>query len=309
MEKAELVIDAKATLGEGPCWDCAKQLLYWVDITEGKVHIYNPHTNHNNYIVVGQKVGCVAPRLYGGLVIAAKGGFYFLDIQTQRLIFISNPEKYLPNNRFNDGKCDACGRFWAGTLSENEDLFSDNTGALYTLNCNLCVCKVLSNIYISNGITWSPDNKIMYYIDSGAYVRTGYNEVWAFDYDILSGTIRNKRVVVKRKSSGEAVFDGMTSDEKGMIWVAQFGGYNVTRFNPYTGETIDTIDVPTAKVTSCIFGGQNLDELYITTAREGLDQKTLEKEPQAGGVFRAKTNVRGRICYPFVDCLWINPYL
>ena len=305
MGKAELVIDAKAKVGEGPCWDFRKQLLYWIDLFEGKVHVYNPFTNFDTYICVGQPVGCVAPRLYGGLVLACKGGFYFLNIEMKKLIFIANPEKDLPNNIFNDGKCDACGRFWAGTTN---DSLSEDVGSLYYLGSDLCVRKVLDHIYLSNGLTWSPDNRIMYYIDSGAYLRTGYKEVWAFDYDITSGRIGNKRIAVKQKRVGKEVFDGMTSDEEGMIWVAQFGDYNVSRFNPYTGELLEVIEVPTANVTSCIFGGQKLNELYITTARStnptvGADEKTIAKQPQAGGVFRVKTNVRGHICYPYVDAL------
>lgn len=287
--KLELVLDVNAILAEGPCWDEVEQLLYWVDIEGKKVHIYDPATNVDRAIDVGQHVGAIAVRKSGGAVLAMHHGIYFLDIKTEKLIPVCDPENDKPDNRFNDGKCDAAGRFWVGTLNFEE---KDPLGALYCMEIDHSVRKILKGVTVSNGITWSPDNTVMYYIDSPT------RQVVAFDYDIKTGSISNKRVVVEIPE-GEGNPDGMTSDSEGMIWVAQWGGWQVSRWNPYTGELIDKIPVPVERVTSCIFGGKDLDELYITTARRGLEGEELKKQPHAGGIFRIKTGIKGLPTYKY----------
>lgn len=289
MSELELVIDARATLGEGPSWDAKNQLLYWVDIRGKKVHIYDPKSNNSRSIDTGQQVGALVPRDSGGLILAMQQGFYALDVETGELTGIADPEEHLPNNRFNDGKCDAAGRFWAGTMDNDEVA---TTGALYCLEKDLTVRKIFDQVGISNGIAWESDNKTMYYID------TPTRQVVAFDFDLDSGTLSNKRVVV-HFPEGEGFPDGMTIDAEEMIWVAHWGGYQLSRWNPRTGEKLESIPVPAANVSSCVFGGENLDELYITTARKGLDEDTLSKYPHTGGVFRLKTKVKGSPTYRF----------
>lgn len=287
--KLELVLDVNAVLAEGPCWDADNQLLYWVDIDGKKVHIYNPITDIDRSIDIGQHVGAIAIRKSGGAVLAMHHGFYFLDTVTGGLNPVYDPESDLPDNRFNDGKCDAAGRFWAGTQNFEE---KEPLGTLYCMETDHSVRAVLKGITISNGITWSPDNKIMYYIDSAT------RQVVAFDYDIKTGAISNKRVVV-RIPYGGGTPDGMTSDIEGMLWVAQWGGWQVSRWNPYTGELIDSIQVPVERVSSCIFGGKDMDELYITTARRGVEGDEIKRQPHAGGIFRVKTNVKGIMTYKY----------
>jgi sugar lactone lactonase YvrE len=289
-KKLELVIDAKAALGEGPCWDSEKQLLYWVDIMGKKVHVYNPKENTNRTISVDGYPGAVVPRKSGGLVVAMNQGYYALDLETEQLTLLASPENEPKTNRFNDGKCDASGRFWAGTMGMGS---SEPAGNLYFLDQDLKITHLLDGIGTSNGIAWSGDNKTMYYIDSPT------KQVVAFDFDLSSGGIKNKRVVVNIPE-GEGVPDGMTIDSEGMLWVAQWGGYKVSRWNPHTGERLEIISVPVERVTSCTFGGENLDELYITTAGGGsLSEEELEKQPHAGGVFRIKVGVKGTINYAF----------
>lgn len=286
---AELVVDAKAELGEGPSWDAGKQKLYWVDIMGQKVHSLDPGTGKMTSFDTGLFVGAAVPREKGGLILATHKGFYTLDVETGKISFIHDPEPDLSGNRFNDGKCDPAGRFWAGTMSFNEQ---DPTGSLYRLDADLSVHQMLDQITISNGLAWTSDHKTMYYIDSPT------KQVVAFDYDLDTGEIHNKRTVITIPD-GEGVPDGMAIDSEDKLWVAQFGGSKVSRWDPETGERLLTVSLPATNVTSCVFGGQNLDELYITTARKGLSKEQLEQQPQAGGVFRYKTDVKGTPTYLF----------
>lgn len=287
--EAELVLDAKAILGEGPCWDDQKNVLYWIDIAGKQLHIYDPRNNKDIVIETAERVTAVAPRKLGGLVLAAEHGFYTLDLETENMTSITNPEKHLPNNRFNDGKCDAMGRFWAGTMDEDGEV---DCGALYCLDVDFRVRKVLNPVSCSNGIAWDAKNETLYYID------TPTMQVAAFDFDLASGTVRNKRIAVTIPED-QGVPDGMTIDAEGMLWVAHWGGYRVSRWNPQTGQCTEQVRVPVAKVTSCVFGGEQLNELYITTASIGLNEQELREQPYAGGVFKVKTDVKGTRTYRF----------
>ncbi len=280
--KAELIIDAKATLGEGPCWDASNNRLYWVDIIEKKIHIFDTITNKNEAISVDYLIGAVVARESGGFIAATQNGFYAVAENGEQTL-IADPESEQPHNRFNDGKCDPAGRFWAGTMHIDE---KEPSGALYVLGKDLTVKKALDNITISNGLAWTSDMKTMYYIDSPT------KQVAAFDYDVDSGEISNKRIVVTIPD-GEGIPDGMTIDADGNLWVAQWGGYKVSKWNPKTGERLGEIAVPAKQVTSCVFGGEELNELYITSARRGLDEEELAAYPHSGSVFRVKTDVKG----------------
>ncbi|MDO8685324.1 MAG: SMP-30/gluconolactonase/LRE family protein [Clostridiales bacterium] len=238
-------------------------------------------------------MGCIVLRKSGGAVLALQHGFYFLDLITKKISLIADPESHLPANRFNDGKCDCAGRLWAGTLfMDQNDSNAKNAGTLYCMDTDLSIRAALRDITISNGITWSPDNKIMYFID------TPTRQVAAFDFDYITGNIKNKRVVITIPES-EGIPDGMTADIEGMLWIAQWGGSNVSRWNPYTGRLLDKILLPVSGATSCVFGGSELDELYITTARAGLNEEDIIKQPHAGGVFRIKTGIKGLETFKF----------
>ncbi|MCP3031873.1 SMP-30/gluconolactonase/LRE family protein [Halobacillus sp. A1] len=285
----ELVVNSQATLGEGPCWDRHEDVLYWVDILEKKIGKYVPETREIEYIQLDSYVGAVAPREQGGLVVALQKGFYYLDWEKESLQPIADPENHLPMNRFNDGKCDPAGRFWAGTMDLAEE---STTGALYCLQKDLKVEKKIDNVGISNGLAWSPDQRFMYFID------TPTGKVFQYEYEINTGKITNPEVAVQFPE-GIGHPDGMTIDEEGMLWIAHFAGHGVSRWNPHTGEQLDFIEIPAVNVTSCTFGGENLDELYVTTARKGMSEEDLEEYPQAGGVFKVKTGIKGSPCYRF----------
>ncbi|WP_407269737.1 SMP-30/gluconolactonase/LRE family protein [Radiobacillus sp. PE A8.2] len=288
-EKLSLVLDAKATLAEGPCWDHDRQLLYWVDIEEHLVNQYDPKTGHNRSVDVGQYVGALAVTHSGELILALEHGFHLFNMETEELKMITEPERDMPENRFNDGKCDPAGRFLAGSMAFH---FGQKSASLYSLDTDFSVRRQVDQVVCSNGLAWSLDHKTMYYIDSPTKL------VVAYDYDIETGEIANKREVITIPE-GEGVPDGMTIDDEGMLWIAQWGGSQVSRWNPEAGEKIGSISIPATQVTSCAFGGVNMDELYITTARNGLDDAALQDQPLAGGVFKYQADVKGVQSFKF----------
>jgi sugar lactone lactonase YvrE len=288
--QSELILDTKAALGEGAIWDYEKKVLYWIDIVGGEVHIYDPSVKKDKCIAVGQMPGTIVPRKNGGLMVALQTGMHFLNEQSGELRFIVNPESHLSGNRYNDGKCDPAGRFWVGTVSLNCDI--PGAGSLYVMDNRLEVTKQLDGLTISNGIVWSLDHKYMYYID------TPTREIWSFRYDLESGKIWDKKVALSIPEE-DGYPDGMTIDEDGMLWIALYGGWKVAQYNPLDGMKLKEIQLPVSNVTSCAFGGENLDELYITTARLGLGRDELISQPLAGGVFMAKPGIKGIPCCKF----------
>ncbi|MCF8563213.1 SMP-30/gluconolactonase/LRE family protein [Alicyclobacillus tolerans] len=283
MRELSLVVDAKVALGEGPSWDSARQCVYWVDILGKNLHIYDLKTQTDRAVSVPEYITSVVPSTPGEVIVTLQHGFYRLDIQTGRLEVIRTVEEDMEGNRFNDGKCDPAGRLWAGTMAIDETRFQGN---LYRMGRDKSVVKMMSGVSISNGLAWSPDATVMYYVD------TPTREVVAYDYQLDSGSLENPRVVVRIPE--DAGFpDGMTIDAEGMLWVAHWGGGRISRWDPVEGKLLEEVPIPASRVTSCVFAGENLNELYITTARNGLDEETLRQEPDAGGLFRLITDVKG----------------
>ncbi len=285
--EAKVCLPARATLGEGALWDDRTNVLYWVDILEGQLHVFDPATSTDKTYTLGQPVGTVVPRESGGVMLAVRDGFASFDLEMQQLQMVVNPEGRSPDTRFNDGKCDPAGRFWAGTMT-----FSGKPciGSLYRLDTDLSVHKMLDGMCIPNGIVWWENT--MYHID------TPKRTVTAFDYDPLTGNIGQGRVVIHTPE--EAGWpDGMTLDSEGMLWIAHNGAGYVRRWNPQTGDTLAQIDVPASQVTSCAFGGEALDKLYITTATEHMTPEQREKEPLAGSLFVAEPEATGLKTYQF----------
>lgn len=280
----------KALLGESPVWDEKKQQLYWVDILNGKIFVYTPETEDILTYDIGEHVGAVAMRAKDGLILALKSGFSFFDIPNQEVKPITDPEAGLDGNRFNDGKCDPAGRFWAGTMAYN---LQKGAASLYSLNLDLSVEKKITGVTISNGMAWNTDEDIFYFID------TPEQAVYAFDYVRETGDISNRRVVkVLEKEAG--LPDGMTIDTENKLWIALYNGSKVIRVDPVSGDTILEIPLPVPKVTSCTFGGNDLDELYITTAREHMSKEDIAKAPLSGSLFKVKTPFKGRRAFRFL---------
>jgi sugar lactone lactonase YvrE len=280
MSEVELLFDGQCTLGEGPMWDADTGLFYWVDILQDCFHQLNPATGAHRRYDIGQPVGTVVLRQGGGFVLALRDGLAFYDADTGQLDPIIDPEPDKPNSRFNDGAVDRQGRFWAGTMGQG-----DPVGALYRLDTDLSLHTMVTDVITSNGLGWSPDNTIMYYCDSGPKL------ISKFDYDPATGAIENRRPFVQI-AEGEGSPDGLTVDSEGFVWSARWDGWKIARFDP-DGRLEREISIPAARVTSCVFGGPGLDELYITTARMGFSDAELKDQPHAGGVFRVRVDVPG----------------
>jgi sugar lactone lactonase YvrE len=282
MEDIELVHDARAELGEGPIWDAAASRLIWVDILQGRVHRFDPLSKQDEIREVDRPVGAVTPSRDGSLVLATSRGFERLEWETGRLSTIAEVEADMPGNRMNDGACDPAGRFWAGTMALDE---KGATGSLYRLDPDGRVSRMVGDISISNGIAWSPDARVMYYVDSPTH------RIDVFDYDLATGSIRNRRPLVH--VAPEDVFpDGLILDAEGFIWLALWGGSALHRYAP-DGKLDRVVVVPATYPTKCAFGGAALDELYITTATKALKRAGTPFRPHDGGLLRIRPGVRG----------------
>ena len=275
----ELAWDSKDELGEGPLWNGAEQALYWVDIENGLYHRLKPASGEHETVGVGELLGALAFRRSGGLVLAGEHGLSFFDPAARAVERIGNPEAGKSGVRFNDGKVDRAGRFWAGTLGDAD------RNALYRLDADSSIHLMQGGVSISNGIGWSPDNRVMYYVDSTPAC------LYAYDFDLAAGTIENRRVLVDR-SARAGVPDGLTVDAAGCIWVAVWGGACVEQYDP-AGKLMRTLDLPVACPTSVAFGGPGLDDLYITSARVEIPPAERERHPLAGCLFRVSGLARG----------------
>lgn len=281
--QAEIVIDAQALLGEGPHWDQDQGRLYWVNIEGKELRVYDALTGTEQIHSFEQRVTAVVPAAEGGWILALQDGIYSFKEHQQQPQLMYAVEKDLPGNRLNDAKCDSAGRLWFGTMSMDD---TPQAGSLYVMETCGAVRQVFTNVGTSNGLAWDDSRGLMYYID------TATGGVDAMDYDVHTGVVSGRRQICKFQE-GTGFPDGMTIDSEGMIWVAHWGGGCVSRLNPHNGEQIGQIEVPAKNVTSCAFGGEHLDELYITTARNGMSPEELERWPLTGGLFKIKLDVKG----------------
>ncbi|MDR3696635.1 SMP-30/gluconolactonase/LRE family protein [Mucilaginibacter sp.] len=276
--QAEIILPHQCLLGEGPVWDIKRGVICWIDILDGEIHEYSPESKKHKTIPVNQMVGAAVICRDGNFLAALKNGFGFVNRETGEVNMLANPESHIPGNRFNDGKCGPDGRFWAGTMSHTDE---PGKGSFYAFDTDHSVSKKISNVSISNGMAWSADHKTFYYIDTPTFT------VAAYDFDKNTAEISNKRVVINiPKEDGSP--DGMTIDSEGMLWIAHWDGWQITRWNPDTGKKLLSIPLPAARITSCAFGGDDMDDLYITSARTGLTKDQLTEQPLAGSLFIIK---------------------
>ena len=274
------IADIRATLGEGPVWVEREQALYWVDIPEKKLFRWS-QDDGLRVTEPGLHVCSIVPRAGGGFVGGGYDGFLEIDLDQGRFRVIGNPESELENNRFNDGKVDRDGHFWAGTMDRFE---REDSGSLYRLDPGLYWTKVDGGYRVTNGPAFSLDGRTMYHTDSAG------QRVYAFDLD-SDGTASNRRTFLQF-GEGDGYPDGMTVDSEDCLWIAFWDGWCVRRFSP-TGERLQEIRVPAQRPTSCSFGGPGMDQLFITTAARDLSPDELSGQPQAGGLFMTVPGVRG----------------
>ena len=275
------VADVKAILGEGPVWVARENALYWLDIKGRRIFRRAFDGGEAMSWETPMRVGSIAPRAAGGFIGGTEDGFALIDPEAGRYAIFDDPELERQSNRFNDGKLDRAGRFWAGTMDDDE---KEASGALYRVDADLSWTRIEDGYKVTNGPAFSPDGRTMYHNDSARQT------VFAFDLD-ADGNASNKRVFAQF-GEGDGYPDGMTVDADGCLWIAFWDGWCLRRFSPQA-ECIRTLQVPVQRPTSCVFGGPELDHLFITSARVGLDEKELETQPYAGGLFMLTPGERG----------------
>lgn len=273
------VLAARARLGEGPFWHQDEQLLYWVDIYNHRVCQFNPVTSTQQFFDVGEVVGCIAPAGINRLIIAQRSRIAFLNTSNGTVTPILHVDGQ-PDTRFNDGKCDAAGRFWFGSMCT-----TGPKGQLYRYDPDGSLHVLETGLTISNGLGWSPDQRVFYLTDSPLQT------IYAFDYEPASGKISNRRVFVDLTT--ESFYpDGLTVDQQGCVWSAMWDGWCVIRFDS-EGKEMMRITMPVVRPTSCTFGGADLSILYITSASVGLSEAEIQQSFYSGDLFSLKTDTTG----------------
>ncbi|XP_062592804.1 regucalcin-like [Saccostrea cucullata] len=279
-----VIKNATKTIGEGPHWDDMTSTLLYVDIHENSIHRFNPETNVADKIKLEDTVGFVVPARKGGLIAGVGCCLVHVDWDTKRVTKLHEVDK---KTRFNDGKCDPRGRVWTGTYGP---IYPDvenmpKIGSLYCLDLDGSLRTMVKDVGISNGLAWTSDEKTMYYIDSTP------RKIYGYDYDVTTGKISNQKVIVDNAGKPLPDFgfpDGMTIDTEGKLWVACFLASKVVRYDPQTGQQLQTVNFPAHRITSCCFGGRNLDELYVTCSAHEVSEEEFQKYPLTGSVFRVK---------------------
>lgn len=282
-EAWKCVLRRPALVGECPRWHPTERRLYWVDIYEPSLNCFDPATGENRRWLMPERIGCFAFRKGGGLVAGMQSGIAYITLGesvTVDRVFDFQPGN--PDTRFNDGRCDPAGRFWAGTLEES---LTQRVGTLYRFDADKRCHKMVENLICPNGLAFSPDGRTLYHSDS----RQDY--VFAWDLDKQSGDISNQRIFIAMDGR-EGRPDGAAIDSEGYYWICHVGAWHVARYAP-SGQIDRVIGLPVQRPTMCAFGGKNLDVLYVTSATYPLSETALAKQPLAGSLFAIDVGVRG----------------
>jgi sugar lactone lactonase YvrE len=274
MLRIELLVDARNDLGEGPLWDVGEQRLYWIDSHGCAVHRCDARGQERRTWPVPEHIGSMCLREGGGAVVSLRNGFHTFDLETGAVDVIADPEAHLRRTRLNDGKVDRQGRFLAGGMDYEE---REPLSALYRLDPDRTVTRLEERVVVSNGPCWSPDGRTFYFAD------TWVRRIWAYAYDVDTGNLLSRRVFADFEGHLRGYPDGATVDAEGCVWSAEVYGGRLVRFAP--DGTIDRlIGMPVDSITSVMFGGADLDVLYVTSmARPFQGRRRLERE--AGGLF------------------------
>ncbi len=278
MLQATQLLESRCQLGEGPIWIEDIEALLWVDIQQKQVHRFHPSTNQHQTIQFKDAVTAIALRERGGFLIATTNSLAWWNGESAETQPFLNIEADYGKSRTNDGGVDPAGNYWIGTMNPPEF-----TSALYRLNADQTLDKIVPNTGLSNGVDWSPDGTTMYFTDSQA------NSIYAFDYDVETAAIDNQRVFAKTEQ--KIAPDGLAVDSEGGVWSAKWNGRRVVRYTP-NGDVDTIVDVPTRFVTSLAFGGADLRDMYITTAWD--HEENFQIDPAAGNLFHLRLSVAGQ---------------
>jgi sugar lactone lactonase YvrE len=277
----EVVVHVPTILGEGPLWSQQEGVLYWLDIFKPTINCFNPGDGTNRVFDVEEPVYALGLNATGGFIAALDSGFALLSKDGALVKRLSNPIAGR-NVNFNDGKVDDKGRFWSGTMARD---WKSPIGALYKVGCDGCFQEMDSGMILSNGLAWSPDQETMYFTDFGRKC------IYAYDFELNTGIVSARRPFILF-GENEGSPDGITVDAEGGIWVAHWDGWCVTRHLP-DGTQASRVQVPVPRPTSVMFGGRNLDTLYITSATMHLTNTQLSEAPLSGALFAMVPEVRG----------------
>lgn len=277
------VLPVANELGEGVIWDSRRSVLWWTDILNRRLYRYHPESSQLSEWVTPHRLCCFATVASQDYLIAAFDiGFAFYKPESGQLDWIHKIEENLAHTRLNDGRADRQGRFWAGSMVEGGS--EAGLGSLYCLDHSLNVQKHISGLSISNGLCWSPDSRYLYHTD------TPSGKIDRYDFDCQTAELSQPSTFASTQPGCSP--DGSTIDSEGYLWNAQWGGSQVVRYNP-EGRVDLVLPIPVSQPTCVSFGGADLNLLFVTTARQGLDEKTLSNQPQAGNLFVFATDVRG----------------
>jgi sugar lactone lactonase YvrE len=277
----EMVLHIPTILGEGPLWSQQQEVLYWLDVFRPSVNRFDPRTVSNEIVQLSEPIYALGLNKKGGFIAALESGFAILSAEGAIKQHLSNPIAG-QNVNFNDGKVDDKGRFWSGTMARD---WISPIGVLYKVDNEGCSHEMEKGIVLSNGIAWSPDRRTMYFTDFGLRC------IFAYDFELETGQIAARRpIILFHENEGSP--DGITVDSEGGIWVAHWDGWCVTRHGP-DGSVTSKIGVPVPRPTSVMFGGSDLDTLYITSATMHLSDAQLSAAPLSGALFAVMPGVRG----------------
>jgi len=277
----ERVGDRFDVLGESAVWCTREAALYWVDIRQPAINRWDSVTSATQSWVMPELVGSIALREGPGLLVALRTSLSFFDPSTGTLQHVAAPHAGSPDMRFNDGRCDRQGRFWAGTMNNGTRA---PEGVLYRLDERHELTQVIDGLAIPNSLGWSTDGRTLYLADSPQHA------IYAYDFEPETGAIGERRPFARTQAP--AIPDGSTVDADGCLWNAEYDGWRVVRHSP-DGTIERVVDLPVARPTSCAFGGPNLDVLYITTASQRLTAEERARQPLAGAVLAVNVGVRG----------------
>ncbi len=276
--KAEVAVEINCLLGEGPLWDREHGCLRFVDILDKKIYTYRVD-GHTHFVDTKGMPGAMVP-VSGDhrYLVAQDHGIFLVDPDSGEASELLHPDQRNSGNRYNDGKCDPQGRFWIGSMDHEEEASS---GTLFMIKSNLDFEEKIAHTKISNGLAWDMKRNLFYHVD------TPTMKIMVYDFDASSGAIRNGRMALEIAEEDGAP-DGMTIDTDGNLWIAHFGGGQITCRNPENGAVLERVQLPVNQVTCCVFGGANLTDLYITTASKELSELELKEQPLAGCTFVVK---------------------